>query len=166
MKNILIILVCFLTCSVYGLVDDKTSPFAYNIARQFGLALGNRSFQCLFSDQSVKCDPRDNFRSFDGTCNNLKQPLLGSAQTPHKRLLRPAYDDGVSRPRSKSVSGNPLPNPRRLSINLSSDPFNTQELIWTHLWVIFGQFLTHDITSTALSNGMFNFFYYWSRIFF
>ena len=158
MKKTFVILICFLTSSAVCNVDDKTSPFAYTVASQFSLANAKQKFQCPFSNQNSNCNPLLTVRSFDGTCNNLQQPLLGSTQTPHKRLLSPAYDDGISSPRVRSISGNMLPNPRGLSLNLSTDSFNTQEQIWTHLWVTFGQFITHDIAATALSNCKFKCF--------
>jgi len=34
------------------------------------------------------------YRSFDGSCNNLKRKYLGKANTPYKRLLFPVYTDG------------------------------------------------------------------------
>ena len=133
------------------LVDDKTSSNAFSIAQQFTAAISNQTFKCPFVAPS-SCDSTQKYRSFDGICNNLQQPLLGSIETPHKRLLSPEYDDGVGMPKVKSVSGKMLPNPRLLSNTLSMDPMNMQELIWSNLWVIFGQFLTHDITATALSS--------------
>jgi len=160
MKIKFVILICFFASLVGGNVDVKTSPFAYTVAKQFSLALINVQYECPFSNKNLSCDPQKHVRSFDGTCNNLQQPLLGSTQTPHKRLLSPAYDDGISSPRVRSISGNMLPNPRGLSLNLSTDSFNTQEQIWTHLWVTFGQFLTHDIAATALSNCMIKFVFH------
>ena len=157
MKKKFVIVICFIASLVSCSVDDKTSSFAFSVAKQFGLAVSNKQFQCPFP-KDLSCDPEVNVRSFDGTCNNLRQPFIGSSQTPHKRVLSPEYDDGISSPRTKSLSGKKLPNPRGLSLNLSSDPFNIQELIWSHLWVIFGQFLTHDIAATALSNCMIKFF--------
>lgn len=34
------------------------------------------------------------YRSTDGSCNNLKRKYLGKANTPYKRLLFPVYTDG------------------------------------------------------------------------
>ena len=41
------------------------------------------------------------YRTPDGSCNNLKKPIWGQANTALQRVLFPVYDDGVSRPRGK-----------------------------------------------------------------
>ena len=50
--------------------------------------------------QSVNCSlaSQDPFRSFDGTCNNLLNPLWGAANTAYRRLLPAQYEDGISLP--------------------------------------------------------------------
>lgn len=47
------------------------------------------------------------FRSFDGTGNNLQHPEWGAEGAPFGRIAAPDYDDGASSPR---LGG--LPNPR------------------------------------------------------
>lgn len=51
------------------------------------------------------CDPQTPYRTFSGRCNNLRNPNLSASLTTFARLLPPAYDDGVSKPRSLSVTG-------------------------------------------------------------
>ena len=41
------------------------------------------------------------YRTFDGTCNNLQNPMWGSSLTPLNRLLRPAYENGFNTPVGK-----------------------------------------------------------------
>lgn len=41
----------------------------------------------------VHCDPKFGFRSPDGSCNNLKNPLLGASMTGQSRFVPPAYGD-------------------------------------------------------------------------
>ncbi|KAG1666074.1 Chorion peroxidase [Nymphon striatum] len=42
----------------------------------------------------ITCDEvTREYRTIDGTCNNLKRPLEGSSDTAQGRLLRPAYED-------------------------------------------------------------------------
>jgi peroxidase len=105
---------------------------------------------CPFSVKMV-CKGNEKYQSFDGTCNNLKKPLWGSVDTPYKRYAAPGYDDKFSTPRKFSISGELLPNPREISQTLNAN--NTvNENIWSHLFVIFGQFVTHDMTLVSTSS--------------
>lgn len=97
------------------------------------------------------CSPNTRFSQVDGSCNNLQQPWMGKAETPYKRYLQPAYGDNLSSPRSRSVTGSELPNPRIVSRALSNENFLTDDT-FTHMTAIFGQFLAHDITSAAVSS--------------
>lgn len=76
---------------------------------------------------------------------------MGQAGTPLKRFLEAAYDDGLNTPRSQSILGSDLPNPRSVSNQLSPDN-QGEEALWTHIFTTFGQFLTHDIAETAFSS--------------
>lgn len=38
--------------------------------------------------------PKNRYRSFDGSCNNLRNPVLGTPNTPYNRLLPARYGDG------------------------------------------------------------------------
>lgn len=38
--------------------------------------------------------PKSQYRSYDGSCNNLRNPVLGTPNTPYNRLLPPKYGDG------------------------------------------------------------------------
>lgn len=42
------------------------------------------------------CNPKSRYRSFNGTCNNLRKPeIYGVAYTPFRRILPPDYADGI-----------------------------------------------------------------------
>lgn len=95
------------------------------------------------------------FRTIDGTCNNLENPLFGAAQTAFRRLLPGHYEDGVS-----SLDGNlqarfgevvraspfspPHPSGRFVSANIVEDRPN-EEMPFTHILMQWGQFLDHDL---------------------
>jgi hypothetical protein len=151
MKAVVLIIIILFIAVVYASVDDKTSPNAYYIGKAFIAATTPKKVKCPFPAK-IRCKPTSPYRSLEGTCNNLKNPLLGSIETPHKRFLTPAYDDGFGMPRVKSVSGGNLPNPRLVSTKVNSDN-SVFERIWTNIFVIFGQFVTHDIALTANTNS-------------
>lgn len=114
-------------------------------------AAGGKSFE-----RQISCNfPTVNtFRTIDGTCNNLLNPLLGSSGTAFKRLVPPVYEDGINSLRgtlqaqSKFPTFSPFlpPNPsaRLISetviLNVTQD-----ELPFTHILMQWGQFLDHDL---------------------
>ena len=89
------------------------------------------------------CNPEDKYRTTDGSCNNLKNPLFGKSFTPLQRILPNDYADGMMLPRVNSKKKE-LPSSRFVSTkthftNINPNPdFNS-------LMVTFGQFLDHDI---------------------
>ncbi|XP_065080087.1 chorion peroxidase [Ochlerotatus camptorhynchus] len=100
-----------------------------------------------------QCDFNAKYRINNGTCNNKKNPhSYGVALIPFRRQLTPDYGDGVSSPR-ESVDAKELPSARQVSLDIHrpsyhSDPnFSVMLAVW-------GQFLDHDITSTALNQGV------------
>lgn len=95
------------------------------------------------------CNENSQYRSEDGACNNLKFTWWGMANTPFKRLLEPAYDDGIDEPRSKSYDGGHLMNARKIAMKINQ-PNNEQEAIFTTLLPHFAQFVDHDVTITSL----------------
>ncbi|CAF0903321.1 unnamed protein product [Adineta steineri] len=98
---------------------------------------------CAFNT-NPDCSGFTRFRTITGVCNNLERPYEGSSQTAYTRLLPAAYDDGISKPRSRSVLGGPLPACRQISVTMSSKPvFDTS---FNNLFVGYGQFLVHDIS--------------------
>jgi len=74
------------------------------------------STYCPYKNVKITCNSTYKYRSYDGTCNSLVNPLIGATNVPYVRLLPPAYQDSVNSPRSLSVSGQPLPNPRSISL--------------------------------------------------
>ncbi len=111
---------------------------------------GSKKF-CPFNP-SLVCNASSKYQSFDGVCNNLKNPLYGAMNTPYKRFLTPTYGDGKNTPRSLSSSGAALPNPRLISRTIFQNQ-QSLERRWFHLFASFGQFMVHDMTSLAASSG-------------
>ena len=59
---------------------------------------------------------------------------------------------GLSKPRSRSILGGPLPPCRRISLAMDSKPKFDSRI--NNLWVTYGQFLIHDLTlSTPVSDS-------------
>ena len=84
------------------------------------------------------------FRTFDGSANNLRDPEMGTAGSPLHRVAPAAYGDGVS-----TLAGEDRPNPRDVSnivfaqADAHVNAAGTSDFLW--LW---GQFLDHDIDLT------------------
>lgn len=106
--------------------------------------------QC--EDFSAPCDPSTPFRALTGHCNNLRNPDWGKSLTTFSRLLPSVYEDGVSRPRATSVTGNPLPNPRTVSSLIHPDISNLHTR-YTLMTMQYAQFLDHDLTMTPIHKG-------------
>ena len=114
--------------------------------------IAKKSVLCPFN-QGLTCITNSKYRTFDGTCNNLNNPLYGAMNTPYKRFLKPVYGDGLNSPRFLSTSGASLPNPRKISTSILKDQFQLERR-WFHIFALFGQFMVHDMTSLASSSGI------------
>jgi hypothetical protein len=97
----------------------------------------------VFADDEIMCDPNYEFRTIDGTCNNLDKPEWGSAGS---ELLRGSeYDYGTD----NSLAGSDRQSPRIVSNIVASqegdvlNKYHASDFIWQ--W---GQFLDHDIDLT------------------
>ena len=95
------------------------------------------------------------FRTIDGTCNNLKKPFLGAADTAFTRVIPAQYEDGVSSLRgglqarnSKILSVGPFvpPNPSARLISQSVILDVAEDESVTHILMQWGQFLDHDLS--------------------
>ncbi|XP_042238092.1 uncharacterized protein LOC121876775 isoform X2 [Homarus americanus] len=107
-------------------------------------------FQC--DDQTLPCDHTSKFRTATGWCNNLNFPSFGKSFRANTRLLRPAYDDGLSKPRSMSVNKQTLPSPRLISTNMHND-VSAPHVRYTLMVMQWGQFIDHDIIFTPVNKG-------------
>uniref|UniRef100_A0AC35TYU2 Peroxidase n=1 Tax=Rhabditophanes sp. KR3021 TaxID=114890 RepID=A0AC35TYU2_9BILA len=101
----------------------------------------------------LPCDSTHPYRIHSGWCNNLANPDFGNAFGPLKHLLPPAYEDGISKVRSKATSGRQLPVARKVSTTLNSGT-SVSKGKYTHLLMQFGQFLDHDMSHVPISQGV------------
>ncbi|XP_018395228.1 PREDICTED: thyroid peroxidase-like [Cyphomyrmex costatus] len=90
------------------------------------------------------------YRTIDGSCNRPRS--WGASMMPFRRCLPSDYADGIESPR-KARSGNELPSAREVSLKVHK-PSASSNPSFTVMLAVFGQFLDHDITATALSQGV------------
>ncbi|KAJ6637042.1 Peroxidasin [Pseudolycoriella hygida] len=103
-------------------------------------------------NMAAKCDFNSKYRNTNGTCNNKEFPLTyGVAMQPFRRALQPDYADGISAPR-RTHGNESLPSARKVSTQVHR-PSYSSDPNFTVMLAVFGQFLDHDITATALNQG-------------
>ncbi len=85
------------------------------------------------------------YRTFDGSGNNIANPTWGAAGTNLERIAPAAYPDGISSP-----TGGTRPGPREISnaivAQMISMPNSLGLTDWTFQW---GQFMDHDLDLTS-----------------
>lgn len=91
---------------------------------------------------------REPYRTYDGSCNNLRHTGWGKSNTPYARILPPDYEDGVSEMRKTGVTGGQLPNPRTVSLASIkwSERADARASVMLMQW---GQFVDHDLSLAA-----------------
>ncbi|XP_060073445.1 thyroid peroxidase-like [Ylistrum balloti] len=118
--------------------------------------LWNQTFpSCLCN---VTCESSE-YRTPDGSCNNLQYPCWGMSETPQARLVPAEYGDVMglgSAPRNATSGPDPveLPSARLVSLTLfrdfskedKDDKLSFEVMSW-------GQFIDHDIVFTPVSKG-------------
>jgi peroxidase len=94
------------------------------------------------------CRSGQKYRSFDGSCNNLRNSNLGRTGTPFQRILLPEYANGtLDVPRKRTGDGMELPSARHISNTLTekTNPVDTDNTVMV---MQMGQFVDHDLTHT------------------
>ena len=90
------------------------------------------------------------FRSIDGTNNNLQQLDWGKSHTPLLRLTSPDYDDGLSLLKQTN-NNNYLSSPRQISNAVSAQSKSVKNYLGASDWLWqWGQFLDHDLSLTDI----------------
>ncbi|KAI3386572.1 hypothetical protein SNEBB_009488 [Seison nebaliae] len=110
---------------------------------------------------AVACNSREKYRSLDGKCNNLlpAHNWYGVVHTPMLRAAKPAYtvvQTQLNGPR-RTDENDYLPNSRdiTLAVFANDQTFSQKD---SHLFVSFGQLLSHDVTVAEHSFGRAGFF--------
>lgn len=89
------------------------------------------------------------YRTIDGSCNNLQNPLWGTSLSAFRRLLPPIYENGFNSPigwnKERKYNGFRLPSPRLVSTSLITTDVIEQDTEITHMTMQWGQFLDHDL---------------------
>ena len=103
---------------------------------------------CPFTDPP-ECNTELEYRTVNGSCNNLKKPFYGMSFTPLARVLDSAFEDGIEKIRSTAKNGEPLASARVISTTIRGVTRNrgaTQKPSddFTALFVAFAQFVDHD----------------------
>ncbi|XP_071091100.1 salivary peroxidase/catechol oxidase-like [Haliotis cracherodii] len=100
-----------------------------------------------------RCSVWSPYRTPNGVCNNLAYPRWGSAPTQMRRFLQPVYEDGISLPRTRSVTGADLPSARFISliVHVTEDPDDIPKYRdITHMLMQWGHITDHDITHSPV----------------
>lgn len=141
-----------------GFYPTTNDPF-FNTGRTPFVGYGPNYFQSInnnnigFNFGQSQC-PRlgrncvpSKYRTIDGSCNNIKNPLWGLTNTNYGRLVTAKYADGIHQP-PISVTGKPLPPSRLLSVVLFPD-VDVPDPQWTLAAMQWGQIITHDMSIAA-----------------
>lgn len=140
-----------------GYVEDHATRFLarkFNHQRNFDgkrWNAGRGPNSNLDTSEKRVCGELPKYRSYDGVCNNRKHPKWGSSMISFRRALNPDYCDGISAPRCAS-NGKPLASAREISIEVHR-PSYYNDPHFSVMLAVWGQFLDHDITATALNQG-------------
>lgn len=139
-----------------GYVEDYATRFLakkFNDKRKYDRRrdVGRGPTSNLDKRESITCGSPTKYRTYDGTCNNRNNARWGSSYIPFRRALNPDYCDGISSPRC-ATDGTDLASAREISITVHRPSYYTDPH-FTVMLAVWGQFLDHDITATASSQG-------------
>ncbi|XP_039249402.2 peroxidase skpo-1-like [Styela clava] len=139
---ILAVVVGVAVCEIYKFVPSANEPRRSKNTREYK----KNTKSCLI--RNVVCRSRDEFPHIDGSCNNVENPTWGASNTVMPRLLPPEYDDGEDSPRTQGEFRE-LPSTRTVSNMLKESRKQISSGV-SHLHVLFGQLLAHDIVHTPV----------------
>ncbi|XP_074845242.1 thyroid peroxidase [Carettochelys insculpta] len=98
------------------------------------------------------------YRLITGACNNREHPTWGASNTALARWLPPAYEDGISQPKGWNLgffNGFQLPLVREVTRKIirASNQAVTEDNIYSDVIVVWGQYISHDISFTPQSTS-------------
>ncbi|XP_065214179.1 peroxidasin [Planococcus citri] len=136
-----------------GLNLNITNNFSYEeLLTQSQIELIANISGCVSHQPIVNCSNTEfhsKYSTFDGTCNNLANPMWGSSYTAFRRILNPIYENGFSTPvgwnKGVKYYGYPKPQARLVSTSLIRTYDITPDEEITHMVMQWGQFLDHDL---------------------
>ena len=154
--------ICALTSGALAGLSDPPAPLIQNVdgsltnqeifdafhsfMPEFGLRSRQPTRPPLLPDAAAAIFPLE-FRSIDGTNNNLSNPTLGSANTPFLRTTTNAYGDGLDAPAGAGQKG-----AREISNLVDAQTGDVLILLpETAYWWAWGQFMDHDMTLTPIA---------------
>lgn len=140
-----------------AVVSSILEEVTRTIVKRFSLSQENINFDLRTIDTSdtliseicptfltpVRCEI-SKYRTLSGMCNNIRNPSWASARSSMIRYLTPSYEDGISKPRELSVTGDQLPNPRYISQLIHQDESYKDHGL-SAMVASWGQVIVHDI---------------------
>ena len=116
------------------------------------LEMLSEEFRCRGPTPNCAIPTVNQFRTIDGTCNNLQpgKQTEGAAFTSFRRLIGAVYEDGISQPlgfQQAFIDNRPFgprrPSPRIISTSVIRD-LDINQPAATYMLMQWGQFLDHD----------------------
>ena len=101
--------------------------------------------------EATFCFPQK-YRTSNGECNNVKNPMWGVTGAAYLRIIEPQYEDGVGTPRTMNVDGQGLPDSLTISSKLIGTGHDPHPHL-TALAAVWGQFVANDISYTLPLSG-------------
>uniref|UniRef100_A0A7E4VZX5 Chorion peroxidase n=1 Tax=Panagrellus redivivus TaxID=6233 RepID=A0A7E4VZX5_PANRE len=120
------------------------------IRKRIGTVLNqlHPDLEALCPRDTIQLCENKRYRSIDGSCNNVANPMWGAAYSPLQRFADPEYADGISTIRGSKIANAELPNVRFLSTALFRDSDATNVHV-TSLLPQFAHFVYSDLTHIA-----------------
>jgi peroxidase len=128
---------------------------ASSMCKSFNITVSGRGFPILHENglcmpwvRRPPCNARSPYRTIDGSCNNLEDPMAGAANTRFRRLVYPVYNDGFGEPKIRGRDLQPLKSAREVSIEVTPAMAKPVDRKLSNMAFRWGQYLDHDISFT------------------